>query len=343
MTHADGDTYTWQPMPNKTWKDLVPLIVPFGPTTATYTNDGNGANFIVNNQCRPLCPWTVVDGNGKVLAKATKAGACTNGPMFCCCPLLLMSGQAKTFMILDGQGAEVLTMQQSLYPCWSVISCEGVALFLGAVADCKEFVSGSVMKTIRQPVYGPLAGLSAKSEQYGVMEVTYVNKPQSVCTAAAFTQVKCEFIPREGFVPTPDQKAALGLLIMLYKGQTIKDCLTFPGVLFPVPKGNDLADRGLGSSYQYHKLEEVKLHFVKEFKHVVDSNQSVVERLNNGTDQTRATVASKGQDPTLVMRCESLMKRCESLEVEMARMKGREAVLLESLKESGGVESREYV
>jgi hypothetical protein len=136
------DTYTWQPMPNKTWKDLVPLIVPFGPTTATYTNDGNGANFIVNNQCRPLCPWTVVDGNGKVLAKATKAGACTNGPMFCCCPLLLMSGQAKTFMILDGQGAEVLTMQQSLYPCWSVISCEGVALFLGAVADCKEFVSG---------------------------------------------------------------------------------------------------------------------------------------------------------------------------------------------------------
>jgi hypothetical protein len=29
---------------------------------------------------------------------------------------------------------------------------------------------------------------------------------------------------------------ALGLLIMLYKGQTIKDRITMPGVLFPVPK-----------------------------------------------------------------------------------------------------------
>jgi len=29
---------------------------------------------------------------------------------------------------------------------------------------------------------------------------------------------------------------ALGLLIMLYKGQTIKDRITTPGVLFPVPK-----------------------------------------------------------------------------------------------------------
>jgi len=45
------------------------------------------------------------------------------------------------------------------------------------------------MKTVRQPVYGPLAGLSATSEQFGVMEVTYLNKPQSMCTAAAFTQV----------------------------------------------------------------------------------------------------------------------------------------------------------
>jgi len=272
MTHPNGGTYTWQPMPNKSWKDLVPLLCPIGPGGAKYTSDA-GANFIVKNKCRPFCPWTVVDDDDKVLAKAAKPGMCTNGPLFCCCPLFLMAGKAKTFMILNGQGAEVLTLQQSLYPCWTIISCEGVALFLGAVADCKEFASGSVMKTIRQPVYGPQEkALSSTSEQFGVMEVTYVNKPQSMCTASAFTQVKCEFVPREGFVPTPDQEAALGLLIMLYKGQTIKDRITTPGVLFPVPKGNAFADKGLGSSFEYHKLEEVKMHFIKEFKHVVDSN-----------------------------------------------------------------------
>jgi hypothetical protein len=267
-------------MPNKTWKDLVPLLCPIGPGGAKYTSDA-GANFIVKNKCRPFCPWTVVDDDDKVLAKAAKPGMCTNGLMFCACPLCLMAGQAKTFMIFNGEGAEVLTLQQSLYPCWSIISCEGVALFLGAVADCKEFVTGSVMKTVRQPVYGPLAGLSATSEQFGVMEVTYLNKPQSMCTAAAFTQVKCEFVPRDGFVPTPDQEAALGLLIMLYKGQTIKDRITMPGVLFPVPKGNAFADKGLGSSFEYHKLEEVKMHFIKEFKHVVDSNPSVHTKSND--------------------------------------------------------------
>jgi len=135
------DTYTWQPMPNKTWKDLVPLLCPIGPGGAKYTSDA-GANFIVKNKCRPFCPWTVVDDDDKVLAKAAKPGMCTNGLMFCACPLCLMAGQAKTFMIFNGEGAEVLTLQQSLYPCWSIISCEGVALFLGAVADCKEFVTG---------------------------------------------------------------------------------------------------------------------------------------------------------------------------------------------------------
>jgi hypothetical protein len=128
-------------MPNKTWKDLVPLLCPIGPGGAKYTSDA-GANFIVKNKCRPFCPWTVVDDDDKVLAKAAKPGMCTNGPMFCACPLCLMAGQAKTFMIFNGEGAEVLTLQQSLYPCWSIISCEGVALFLGAVADCKEFVTG---------------------------------------------------------------------------------------------------------------------------------------------------------------------------------------------------------
>jgi len=48
--------------------------------------------------------------------------------------------------------------------------------------------TGSVMKTIRQPVYGPLAGLSAKSEQYGVMEVTSSTRWGAPALCCAFVR-----------------------------------------------------------------------------------------------------------------------------------------------------------
>ena len=271
IQHPDGRTYSWQAMPNKTWKDLIPLFLPCGPKTVTYEEQSKDGSFLVANQCVPLCPWTVVDSNGDVKAKAAKAGSCTNGAMYCLCPMLVCSGKAKTLMINDGAGNEVLTMQMQLYPGWSCFSCEGVARCLGAVFDCKEILSGNVMKTIRQPVYGPLPSRSSDSEQLGVMEMTYVNRPNSACTATPFTQVKCEFLPRKGLEPTEEQKHAIALLIMLFKGQSIKDCLMFPGVLFPTAKGNSIADAGLGSSFEYHNLQEVQAFMAKEAQAVVAS------------------------------------------------------------------------
>jgi len=269
IMHPDGRTYSWQAMPNKTWQDLIPLMIPCGPKTVTYKDESENGSFLLKNQCSPLCPWTVVDANGGVKATAAKPGMCTNGCMYCLCPLCVFAGNAKTFMINDGAGKEVLTMQMKLYPGWSVFSCEGTALALGAFFDCKEICSGKVMKTLRQPVYGPLESISSTSEQLGVMEVTYINMPNSPCTAQSYTQVKCEFVPREGLEPTEEQKQAIALLIMLFKGQSIKDCLTAPGVIFPVARGNQCADAGLGASYEYHNLEEVKAFLVKEARYVV--------------------------------------------------------------------------
>ena len=128
------------------------------------------------------------------------------------------------------------------------------------------------MHTAAQPHHGELlASISSTSEQIGVMEVTYINMPNSSCTAQSYTQVKCEFLPRKGLEPTEDQKQAIALLVMLFKGQKIKDCLTTPGVLFPVARGNSWSDAGLGSSYEYHNLEEVQAFLIKEARHVVAS------------------------------------------------------------------------
>jgi hypothetical protein len=270
-------------------------MLPCGPKTVTYEEQSKNGDFVLKNQCSPLCPWTVVDANGGVKAKAAMPGMCTNGIMYCLCPLCTCAGNAKTFMINDGSGNEVLTMQMKLYPGWSCFSCEGPALALGAFFDCKEIYSGNVMKTVRQPVYGPLASISSTSDQLGVMEVTYINMPNSVCTAQPYTQVKCEFLPRKGLEPTEEQKQAIALLIMLFKGQRIKDCLTIPGVLFPVARGNSCSDAGLESSYEYHNLKEVQAFLIKEAHHIVTSagDAESATRLA-GTNPTAGLVHAMG-------------------------------------------------
>jgi len=210
------------------------------------------------------CKWAV-NIDERMVGGMKDVGCCENGCMFCCCPCFVCDGYAKVMGMVNANQEEKFVFTSKLFPCWPLVGALGLVFagfgLLGvSMQGCYNYVNGTSVKTITQPVYaGPWKrGTNPEPpKQIGTFHLVQRFTPCGLCCACP-TPMRAYYkaTTPEGANITVEDHNILTLVLALYRGLPVPcKCLSPAG--FRSPTGIPCLDIGLQVEEKWSSPKQV--------------------------------------------------------------------------------------